>query len=239
MTYDEKLSKQEAIDQLCLEGKPWKLDKLSYRPGDVDKWERCLMNDFEYRDSHFISQMRIIWKKTDLHGGPNSDLNCPVYGVAGNIAQLQYFMKDNRFHRERVGIELGIWNKILELDEVIMPERDDSVENDSSSNKSSRSEGLHIDDFESTLETTKNSEFETHETVTPTTPDYILEALDKIVEYLTGRFYFCHRDVGAKFENYINDYDLNVEIMGTFLRKGRLFLPEEIICQFEGGFLSS
>ena len=235
MAYDELQTKQDFIEQLCLEGKVWKLSKDTYRPGDVDNWQKCFLNDFEYRERHFISQMRIIWRSTDSHGG----LDCPLYGVAGNIAQLQYFMKDNRIPRDDLKINLDTWNEILQLDEVIMPESNDSVENKNSSNGSHRSGGLHIDDFESTLETSKNSELETNETVTPPTPDYILEALDKIVVFLTGRFYFTHLNIGAKFENYINDYDLNAKIMETFLRKGSLFLPEALAVEFTGGYMSS
>ena len=122
-----------------------------------------------------------------------------------------------------------------------MPESNGSMGTEDTINESSRSAGFHINDFESTREITENSELETDETDTPPTPDYILEALDKIVVYLTGRFYFTHVNVGAKFKNYIKDYDFNVNIMGTFLRNARRFLPDEggIIRQFEGGFMSS
>ena len=94
--YNELLTNQDFIEQLYLEGKVWKLEKDTYRTGDTDKWKRCFLSDFEFRDRHFIKEMRIIWRSTDLDRGGGRDSNCPVYGVAGNIAQLQYFMKDNR-----------------------------------------------------------------------------------------------------------------------------------------------
>ena len=236
--HSEFKSKQELIDQFCLEGKPWKLSKDCYRPGDVDNWEKCFLNDCEYRERHLITQTKIIWRSTDSQF--SRGLDCPLYGVAGNIAQLQYVMKDDRIPRDELEIDPDIWNEILELkNEVIIPVRDDSVETDSSINRSSRSDGLHIDDFESTLETTKSSELETNETVKTPTPDYILEVLDKIVVYLTGRLYSTHLDIGTKYENYINDYDLNLKIMETFLRKGLSFLPEGLACQFKAGYMES
>ena len=129
MAYDELQTKQDFIEQLCLEGKVWKLSKSTYRPGDIDNWENCFLNDFEYRERHFISEMRIIWRSTDSHGGQD----CPLYGVAGNIAQLQYFMKDNRIPRDDLEIDLDTWNEILELDEVIVGGSFNNSETDSSS----------------------------------------------------------------------------------------------------------
>ena len=233
--YDEVLTKQEHIEKLFLEGKIWKLDKDTYRgPEDIKNWKHAFMYGFEPTEREFIREQTIIWRADDLLFLRGSE--CPRYGIAGNIAHLQYLMKDDRIHRDALGIELEIWNEILELDEVIIPgETDESLE--SQSEESAESDGLHIDDFESTLEV--SSELNTDQTDRPATPDKILEALDKIVTYLTGRYYYTHTAKGAKYGAYINDYDFNVNTMASFWDKGNAFLPDHMELMFQSGDITS
>ena len=122
--YDEVLTKQEHIEKLSLEAKIWKLDKDTYRgPEDIKNWKHAFMYGFEPAEREFIREQTIIWRADDLLFLRGSE--CPRYGIAGNIAHLQYLMNDDRIHRDALGIELEIWNEILELDEVIIPGESD------------------------------------------------------------------------------------------------------------------
>ena len=173
MAYDDLQTKQDFIEQLYLEAKIWKLDKDTYRgPDDIKNWEHSFIMGFETLEREFIRNTKIIWKADDPFRGSD----CPRYGIAGNIAQIQYLINDDRIHRDEIGIELDIWNEILELPEVILRGNDESQSTD---NDSLKSKGLHVDDFDSTAEV--SSEFDTNETDITVTSDRILEALDKIV----------------------------------------------------------
>ena len=234
--YDETLTKQEHIEKLFIEAKIWKLDKDTYRgPEDIKNWKNAFMYSFEPAEREFIREQRIIWRADDILFLRGND--CPRYGIFGNIAHLQYLIKDDRIHRDEIGIELEIWNEILELDEVIVGESDENLESQSVDDDTSRSEGLHIEDFDSTLEV--SSELKTDETDRPATPDKILEALDKIVTHLTGRYYYTHTAIGAKYEAYINDYDFNVNVMASFWDKGNAFLPDQLELIFQSGDITS
>ena len=236
MAYDELLTKQDFIEQLSLEAKIWKLDRDTYRgPEDIKNWKSAFMYGFEPAEREFIREQRIIWRANDILF--LMDSKCPRYGIAGNIAQLQYFINDDRIHRDEIGIELEIWNEILELDEVILGESDENLESHSTDDDTPRSEGLHIDDFDSTLEV--SSELKTDETDRPATPSRILDALDKIVTYLTGRCYSTHTAVGAKYGAYINSYDFNVNVMASFWDKGNAFLPDQLEKVFQSGDITS
>ena len=230
MAYDDLQTKQDFIEQLYLEAKIWKLDKDTYRgPGDIKNWEHSFILSFEYFEREFIRNTKIIWRADDSFRGSD----CPRYGIAGNIAHLQYLIKDDRIHRDEIGIEIDIWNEILELPEVILRANDESQSTD---NGSIKSKGLQVD-FDSTSEV--SSEFDTNETDITVTPDRILEALDKIVEFLTGRYYNTHTAVGAKYAAYINDFDHNVKCMASFWDKGNAFLPNELENTFQSGDLTS
>ena len=231
MAYDELQTKQDFIEQLYLEAKIWKLDKDTYRgPDDIKNWQNAFMYGFEPLEREFIREQKIIWRADD----PLRGSDCPRYGIAGNIAHIQYLINDDRIHRDEIEIELDIWNEILELDEVIIGE---SLESESEDNDTPRSEGLNIDDFDSTVE--ESDDLNTNETDRPATPDRILEALDKIVTYLTGRFYYTHTAIGAKYGAYINDYDFNLKVMASFWDKGNAFLPNELEDTFKSGVLTS
>ena len=231
MAYDDLQTKQDFIQQLYLEAKIWKLDQDTYRgPDDIKNWENSFILSFETQEREFIRNTKIIWRADDSFRGSD----CPRYGIAGNIAHIQYLINDDRIHRDEIGIELDIWNEILELPEVILKENDESQSTD---NGSLKSKGLHVDDFDSTAEV--SSEFDTNETDITVTPDRILEALDKIVTHLTGKYYYTHTAIGAKYEAYINDFDHNVKCMASFWDKGNAFLPNELEDTFQSGVLTS
>ena len=231
MAYDDLLNRREFLQQLSLEGKIWKLEKDTYRgPDDIKNWESCFMLAFEPNDRLFIKESMILWHSNDDSAGK---LNCPRYGVAGNIWHLQFFMKNNRIHRDGIGIEQDVWDEILELDEEVVL-GNDSCGDESGLDQSSGSEGLNLGGFNLTNDTPSDVSSE-NGTVKSATPNRILEALDKIVTFLTGRYYQTRVDVGAKYEAYINDYDHNLQLMANVWDKGSCFLPDDLRDMFRSG----
>ena len=239
MAYDDLQTKQDFIEQLSLEGKIWKLEKDNYRgPKDIENWENAFIYGFEATEREFIRESKIVWKLKD----PIGDSDCPRYGLAGNIAHLQYLMKDDRIPRDVIGIEPEIWNEILELDEVIAQSDQNSLDTIILNQHSPTGDGLHVDDFESPTPSHASSSAASQTSETPSctaTPDHILNALDKIVAFLTGRFYYTHTNVGAKYAAYIDDYDDNVRIMAGFYDKAVAFLPNELSKMFKSGIIES
>ena len=117
MAYEDLQTKQEFIEQLYLEGKIWKLERDNYRcPGHVKNWLNAFILGFEPIEREFIRNVRILWRSDDEYKGSE----WPRYGIAANIAQLKCLINDRRIHRDEIGIELDIWNEILELDTVVL-----------------------------------------------------------------------------------------------------------------------
>ena len=241
MAYEDLQTKQEFIEQLYLEGKIWKLERDNYRcPGHVKNWLNAFILGFEPIEREFIRNVRILWRSDDEYKGSE----WPRYGIAANIAQLKCLINDRRIHRDEIGIELEIWNEILELDTVVL-RNCDNLENTSDENNEDRnsddqeSDSLivqgHFKDFASTTET-ENVSLKTNISATP---DHILEALDKIVTHLTGKFYNAHTDLGAKFGAYIDDYDFNIKVMTSFWDKGNAYLPNDLAKFFRSGEMLS
>ena len=212
MAYADLQPKREFIEQLFLEGKIWKLEHDTYRgPDDIKNWEHSFIMSFDDRTTErdVVRNFRIIWRADDEYRGSE----WPRFGVAGNISQLKCLMNDGRIRRDDIEISQEIWDEILELDVVIARAE---VEEENSIDQESDSVIVqgHFKGFESTSETQSGSI--ENETDISATPDYIMEALDKIVVFLTGSYYNTHTDIGAKFAAYIDDYDFNVRVMAAF-----------------------
>ena len=235
MAYADLQPKREFIEQLFLECKIWKLEHDTYRgPDDIKNWEHSFMMSFDDRtpERDVIRNFRIIWRADDDCRGPE----WPRFGVAGNIAQLKCLMNDGRICRDDIEISQEIWDEILELDVVIARAE---VEEENSVDQESDSvifQG-HFKDHDLSTETQSGSI--ENETDISATPDHILEALDKIVVFLTGSYYNTHTDIGEKYGAYIDDYDFNVRVMAAFWDQGRTYLPNDLEQTFRSGILTS
>ena len=235
MAYADLQPKREFIEQLFLEAKIWRLDHDTYRsPDDITNWEHSFMMSFDDRtpERDVIRDFRIIWRADDDTKGPE----WPRFGVAGNIEQLKLLMQDGRIRRDEIEISQEIWDEILELDEVIAKEEvieQNSVDQDSDS---VIFQG-HFKNSDSSAETQSGSL--ENESDISATPDHILEALDKIVVFLTGPHYNTFIDIGAKYAAYVDGYDFNKRVMATFYDRGRAYLPKELERTFKSGIFTS
>ena len=250
MAYYDLQPKREFLEQLSLEGKIWKLERETYRrPDDITNWEHCFLMSFdEERESksEVVKNFRIFWRSTD----DRKNSEWPRLGIAGNLSQLKCLMNDGRIHRDDIGIDWEVWNQILELDEVKSrgeievksggnDDTDVNVAMDESKSLSSENEVNFVDFKSLGIIGSENGSLDSNESGIIGTSDYILEALDKIVTFLTGKFYNTYTEVGAKYEAYIKDYDSNVRVMEQLWNRGCAFLPNELVATFKSGIITS
>ena len=260
MAYVDLLPKREFLEQLSLEGKIWKLERETYRgPEDITNWEHCFLMSLDEewcengvqkrmvsRKSVVVKNFRILWRSTD----DRKSSEWPILGIAGNLSQLKCLMKDDRIHRDDIGIDEEVWNQILELDEVksrgeieVKSRGNDdtnvNVAMDESKSLSSEHE-VNVADFKSLgIIGSEDESLDSNESDIIGTPDYILEALDKIVTFLTGKYYNTYTEVGAKYEAYIRDYESNLRVMELLWNRGCAFLPNNLVDAFKCGIITS